>query len=480
MRDDELRQLLRDRNPWWRLAALGRNPTEWTESDPTLVGAAAVGIDYNPAILADVAPPGLWVLRGPRRVGKSVAAKRLLARLCGEAEIEPMQVIYFSADGFRSQDLRRAFVLGRELTASCEKPTRIWVIDEITAVTGWVPIVKELRDNTQLAGDAAVLTGSSAADLDEARRSLGAGRTGVATPFRLLLPMTFRDFLATTGVEVPLPTAVGPDQLQSRQAQQAIAQMTPFVDDYDLSWQRFLECGGFPRAVGEYHRRGEVSTEFTFDLSSWLASDVDPDGPADSVPILLDALNHRTSSPLDLKNTAAAVATTRDRLRVRLNRLVSTFAGFWCAQADEHGRPIEGAQSKLYLLDPVIAQLPALRDSTYPRPAMTNLTESHLALELARAVNQMHSGRFVEQRAVMYARSGSGNEVDFAPLPVHRDGTESRTVPLEAKWVTRNWRSEALVMRGRYGAGVLGTKNIVDIEGDIWAIPAPMVALLLQ
>jgi acyl CoA:acetate/3-ketoacid CoA transferase beta subunit len=128
----------------------------------------------------------------------------------------------------------------------------------------------------------------------------------------------------------------------------------------------------------------------------------------------------------------------------------------------------------------VIAQLPALRDPTYSRPGMTNLTESHLALELARAINELHPDRFVEQRAVMYARSGSGNEVDFALLPVHRGGTETRTAPLEAKWVTHNWRSEALVMRGRYGVGVLGAKNIVDLDGDIWVIPAPMVALLLQ
>ncbi len=480
MRDDELRQLLRDRNPWWRLAALGRDPAGWTTTDPTLAGAAAVGIDYNPDVLADVAPPGLWVLRGPRRVGKSVAAKRLLARLCQQPGLSPMQVIYFSADGFRSQDLRRAFVLGRELTASCAEPTRIWVIDEITAVAGWVPVVKELRDNTQLAGDAAVLTGSSAADLDEARRSLGAGRTGIATPFRLLLPMTFRDYLATTAVDVPLPDPVGPDQLQSQQARQAVAQMAPFVDEFDLAWQRFLECGGFPRAVGEYQRAGEISAEFSFDLASWLTSDVDPDGPADSVPRLLDELNRRTSSPLDLRNTATALGTTRDRLRVRLARLTSTFGAFWCAQADEHGRPTEGSQSKLYLLDPVIAQLPALRDATYKRPEMTSLTESHLALELARAINNIHPDRFVEQRAVMYTRSGSGNEIDLAPLPVHRGSTETRTVPLEAKWVTRNWRSEALVMRGRYGAGVLGTKNIVDLDGDVWAVPAPVVALLLQ
>jgi hypothetical protein len=41
--------------------------------------------------------------------------------------------------------------------------------------------------------------------------------------------------------------------------------MAPFVDDFDLAWQRFLESGGFPRAVGEYHRTGEISPEFTFD-----------------------------------------------------------------------------------------------------------------------------------------------------------------------------------------------------------------------
>jgi predicted AAA+ superfamily ATPase len=480
VRDDELRQLLRDRNPWWRAAALHEDPTSWAASDPTLKGAAAVDIDYNPDILADVAPPGLWVLRGPRRVGKSVAAKRLLERLCRQSAVDPGQIIYFSADGFRSQDLRRAITLGRDLTRSAGSLARVWVIDEITAVPDWVPVIKELRDNSPLAGDAVVLTGSSAADLDEARRALGAGRTAVANPFRLLLPMTFRAFLTTTKVAVPLPGAVGADELQSAAARRAVQEMEPFVDDFDLAWQRFLECGGFPRAVGEYSRDGEISPEFGFDLRSWLTGDVDAEGPADSVPRLIEELNRRSSSPLDVRNTANALGTTRERLRGRLARLTSTFGAFWCAQADDHGRPLEGAQPKLYLLDPVIARLPSLRDQAYEAPSMTNLTESQLALEMARSIDRIQPDRFVEQRAVMYARTGSGNEVDLAPVPLHRRGQETRTVPVEAKWVTHNWRREALVMRGRYAAGVLATKNIVDLEDDVWAIPAPMVAVLLQ
>jgi predicted AAA+ superfamily ATPase len=480
VRDDELRQLLRDRNPWWRLAAVGRDPAAWAATDPTLAGAAAVGIDYDPDVLADVALPGLWVLRGPRRVGKSVTAKRLVARLCGDRELVPSQVIYCSADGFRAQDLRRAFVLGRDLTASVGLRARVWVVDEVTAVPGWVPVVKELRDNTPLAGDAVVLTGSSAVDLDEARRALGAGRTGVATPFRLLLPMTFRSFLTTTDVEVPRPHPVGPDALQTPEAGRAVRELEPFCDVLDLAWQRFLDCGGFPRAVGEHHHRGAVSPEFVFDLLSWLTADVEPDGAAESVPRLLAELHQRTGAPVDLRNTAAALGMSRDRLRVRLTRLVSTFAALWCAQADDSGRPVEGSQSKLYLFDPLLAHLPALRDAAFGTADMTKLTEAQLAVELARAVDRLHPDRLIEQRAVMYARTGSGNEVDFAPLPVHVSGNRARTIPVEGKWVTRNWRSEALVMRGRYGAGVLATKNVLDLDGEVWAVPAPILAMLLN
>jgi hypothetical protein len=121
-----------------------------------------------------------------------------------------------------------------------------------------------------------------------------------------------------------------------------------------------------------------------------------------------------------------------------------------------------------------------LRDPAFGAPDMTKLTECQLAGELARAVDRLHPDRLIEQRAVMYARTGSGNEVDFAPLPVHVSGNRARTTPVEGKWVTRNWRSESLVLRGRYGAGVLATKNVLDLDGEVWAVPAPILATLLN
>ncbi len=356
----------------------------------------------------------------------------------------------------------------------------VWVIDEVTTVDGWVPLIKELRDNTELAYDTVVLTGSSAKDLAEARRSLGAGRTRVADPFRVVLPMTFREFLAITSTAIPSPERVPPDALMSDRARGAILSLEPFVDDLDLSWQRFLECGGFPRAVGEMMHRGAVSAEFVFDLRAWLTADVDPDAPPDSVTRLLRELLSRSGSPLNVRDTAASLSTTRGRLEVRLNRLVETFGAFWCRQLGRDGVAAPNSQSKLYLIDPLVSRLPEHRDASFGDADTTLLTESQLALEYARAVDRLIPDRFVEQRAVHYARTAKGNEVDFAPIPITGGPKACATVPLESKWVSRAWRREALVMRGKYGRGILATKEIVDLAGDVWAVPAPVVALLLN
>jgi uncharacterized protein len=77
-------------------------------------------------------------------------------------------------------------------------------------------------------------------------------------------------------------------------------------------------------------------------------------------------------------------------------------------------------------------------------------------------------------------RTGAGNEVDLGPVPVPAGGLAERTTPLDAKWASTGRRSEARVIEGKYGRGVLATKNITDTEPAAWAIPAPTVALTLN
>lgn len=64
-------------------------------------------------------------------------------------------------------------------------------------------------------------------------------------------------------------------------------------------------------------------------------------------------------------------------------------------------------------------------------------------------------------------------------MPVPGDAGTETTAPVESKWVDTGWRSEARVIEGKYNAGVLATKSVLDLDHPTWAVPAPLVALLL-
>lgn len=477
MRDDEVRRTLREMNPWWGTDHGDR--LAWAQHDRTLQRADSLGLDYRPPILTNVVDGGLYVVRGPRRVGKSVALKRFATEVLARPGTSAWQLIYLAADGFDARALRRALRLGRDLTNSVGDAQRVWLIDEVTSVPGWPTVLKADRDNTPFGGDTVVVTGSSAHDLTEARRALGAGRVGDATdPFRLLLPMTFREFATATRRRIPDIAVLSPADLQSSQAADTLSSLQAFVDNLDLAWQAYCEVGGYPRAVAEFARDGQVSTAFATDLIDWLAPDVTPDDPPESVVRLLKALAERSGTPLNQANAAEAAGMTRTRLATRVNRLVATLAAFWCPQVDDDGEAMSRSQSKLYVIDPLLARLPSLVDGA-PPPDMSLVSETALALAMARAIEKLHPGRLLEGRSVGYARTGGGREVDFAPIPVRNAGVKSMTLPVESKWVSKGWRREALTVENKYGRGVLATKDIVDLRHPSWALPAGAVALLL-
>lgn len=475
---------MRGTNPWWRAAAAGTDPVAWTAQDRTLRERASYDLGYRSRALDDIARQpltnGLYIFRGPRRVGKSVALKDLIATLCTRADLIPWQVIYLPVDTFTAQDLRRAIVLGTDMTRSAGDTRRVWVIDEITAVDGWTAEIKSLRDNSSFGDDTVLLTGSSASGAGQAVRDLGAGRTGAAQqPFRMVLPMNFREFLRVTAPDVPTPGPVPAWDLQTSDSREAAALLEPFVNELDLAWQRYLECGGFPRAAFEYERQGGVSSLFLRELEAWLTADVDPDGPQDSVALLMAELTARSASPLNVRGLAESLGVSRLFLRTRLNRVVSTFAALWCHQVDDRGRRIAGAQSKLYPVDPLIGWLGHHLRSGAAAPDYTRLTESTLGGTLARTIERHDPGRWLAGDTVGYARTAGGGEVDFAPVPVTTPTGPAHTAPVEVKWVPSGWRQAARGLEQRYGHGVMATKSALDREGAVWALPAPVLSLLL-
>ncbi|MEV0127339.1 hypothetical protein AB0H83_02570 [Dactylosporangium sp. NPDC050688] len=291
--------------------------------------------------------------------------------------------------------------------------------------------------------------------------------------------MSFRDYIAATRPQLHRLDPVDPSRLQDPSVAAALDRVASDVDAYDLAWQAYLSCGGFPGAVAGHSRTGDVSIGYIRDLAAWLRRDVDPGAAPESLPRLLDALSHRASSPLNIASTAEDLGHSgRDVFDLRLRRLIASHAALICARRDSD-KLVPGSQSKLYLTDPLLAWLPSRLRAGLATPDMTRLTESTLGVSLARTIDQLDEGRWVSGDTIGYVRTASGNEIDLAPVSIPSAAGPVTTVPLESKWVDHGWRGEARSIDGKYGQGILATKTILDTRSQVWAVPAPLLSLLI-
>jgi predicted AAA+ superfamily ATPase len=158
----------------------------------------------------------------------------------------------------------RAFVLGRDLTSSVDRPRprrRVWLLDEVSAIPSWTATLKRLRDQTPVGDDTVVATGSRWVGIDDVTAGLLAGRAGAGSHRRIrhVWPMSFRDFVVASGRGLPAPGPAPVWNLQSGEVRDLLEPLAFVVDDFDLAWQAYLRSGGFPRAVYEAVTTGAVS-----------------------------------------------------------------------------------------------------------------------------------------------------------------------------------------------------------------------------
>jgi predicted AAA+ superfamily ATPase len=461
--------LLAGQSPW------RTRPARWEDEDADMRAARLTPLDYQPAPLADVRPPGLYVLRGPRRVGKTLEIKRAVARLIA-AGTDPALIFYCSCDELSQQDLRRLIVSTHSMTRTLDGP-RYWLLDEITAVPGWERTIKSLRDQDATFREACVvLSGSSAYDLRAATKALADRRGGVNDSDRLLLPMSFRAFCRALGGSDDIPaTAVLPRDFLRPQTADAIYDLEPWMAWLDDAWQLFLEVGGFPRAVASFIHDGAVEPGFVAGIWDVLKGDAlrSTSMSEAGVAVLLDRLVQNLGSPINARAVATDVGLRDgDRVNDRIAALTSSFFAWRCYRLRGE-LPNTAAQRKLYFVDPLFAQLAHRHNPHFTEPDVTQLSEQQLGLTLVRAATRSDPAAFLDSDRVMYERAKSGAEIDFVGPDLG--------VPFESKYTNASWRREARTIRARYGSGVIATRTPFAVGGDeeVWAVPVGIVAWLL-
>lgn len=472
MNDAELQRQLTSNCSWWR------RPSGWELDDPDLRGIGGSRLSYRPTPLENIAPNGLYVLRGPRRVGKSVAVKRAIGRLI-ESGVQPRRIIHFACDGLLARELRQLERVGRDQATAGVDESRYWFLDEITSVAGWPGEVKWLRDNTAMGEDCVVLTGSSAIDLDDARNEL-AGRRGRADRSdRMLLPMSFRSFCGQLhpGSLPALPMIRARDFL-GPECQEAVFELRPWLDQLASAWEVYCLCGGLPPAVDAQITRGEVDAGFVNDVWDVVVGDALRRGSLNATQslALMLGLGRSLASFVNVSSLAREVG-LQDRKTAarRVRDLVDNYLAWPCHQRGPHGAPNLGAQSKYYFTDPLLARLAHLRAEHHPEPSTAAVSEQQIGLHLLRQAAAGDPGTYAEFASVMCARNAARKEVDFVGRALGGLGFESKYSDTGLE------RDSATVRSICDGKGVMASRALIGQAkaGEVLFLPAAFVAFLL-
>lgn len=453
-------------NPWWIR-------TTWMDSDPQIVAASRAPYVWQPNVLNDITPPNLYTLRGPRRVGKSTTLKQTIGRLLSSG-IDPRRICYFAADALSSfNDLINLFQAARLLFVDLGDTPRYFFIDEVTSIPNWQQGVKWLRDNTAAASDCIVATGSSARDIGTGSRYL-AGRRGPAHNLdRILLPLSFPEFVRCTGHTLPPPTPLALAAFYTEDGRTACQDALVHIGVLVDAFETYLLVGGFPQAVADFRRIGQVSDGFVRDLWDVIQADLARAGASrpEQCLRLLERISASLASPVVLRALAAELDVTHPTIGAWLAALTDAYLAFLLFKESSGVADLRG-QRKVYPIDPFLARLPAHRSPGIAEPDSSRLAENALAIALFRSVQEDATGAFGLPTHLFFYRSRDGVEVDFVSLP--------GPLAAESKYVDDVPLRETRTMSAHFSGGLLLTRSGIDVGSGVTAIPAALFAWLLD
>jgi len=458
-------------NPWWR-------DPGWAATDADLVDARNSGLAYRSGVLGGLEPGGLYLLRGPRRVGKTVAVKQKIEDLLA-AGTPTHAVVRTAVDGWAAKELR-TLAQNTSLPPIPPGTVRYWFLDEVTAVTGnWAEQIKWLRDNDPgFRAATVVLTGSNAAALTDAAGVL-AGRRGKLTNLdRTLLPMGFRTFVAhmPTG-SMPASPQLPLHALRSRQAATVYESLLPWLDELVRLWELYLAYGGFPVPVAAARAGQPIPDYFVDDMFDVISNDTFAGSRLGALTemALLERLWKSMASPANLSSIAADVDISADVVTRHVGYLRDAFLLWACPRrADDAWLPRERAQDKLYAIDPVVARLAHLRNPARSDIDPTVLTEMQIGMAVRRRI-LAERPRSSADESLFYVRTPTRKEIDFV-------AADLAGVALEGKYTEDGrWVRESATVNASEWDGILATRNVLDTQGpNAWAVPAAFLAFCID
>src|SRR3990172_6636765 len=263
---------LTEHNPWWL-------DTAAIAQDRMISDYNASSFKWDPRLKktfqwdADV----IYVLRGPRQVGKSTLLK-LQIRDFIRSGTQPRRVFYWPCDLVGGPENLVAIVSAYlDLTRRDQTGRSYIFLDEISSVRDWQKGIKSLYDSGRLRNCTVVLTGSHSIDLRKASETLARRRGDVhrlkdQLPDKILLPMKFSEYVDERSeiigkfvLDLDLLKRERRHTIWSQICQGSLPKEIKELEIVGKGVQQlfdgFLITGGIPKIIDTYLTTGSISRD---------------------------------------------------------------------------------------------------------------------------------------------------------------------------------------------------------------------------
>jgi predicted AAA+ superfamily ATPase len=253
----------------------------------------------------------------------------------------------------------------------------------------------------------------------------------------------------------------------------AAGTLAPWLHDLLGLWETFLQVGGFPRSVASYLTVRQEDATLLRSLLDVIHGDAfrASEWSRTQTTAFLRRLTKGLGSPANHTAIAEELGTSASTVSRRIANLQEAFV-VWPAHQEHRLRPNLKAQAKLYFTDPIYTRLTAGIVSE-PHLDLTALSEQQLGMALVRNLERQQPGSYMEFDSVLYHRTATRKEIDFV-------GPDFGGMAIESKYIDGRWRGVAQTLAASRWRGVIATRTQIEIEDDLAAVPAPLLAYLID
>ena len=275
----------------------------------------------------------IYVVRGPRRAGKSVYIKLSIGGLLEEG-VEPRCILYLPCDRLSSR--RELSQILRDFIRFNEGSERIYIfLDEVTYLPGWFLVLKDLAETDISNNICVVATGSSPINLKEASERLPGRRTEGNELW--LMPLSFREFILNVPDKIlPIPREkirelrkklAGMEFSFENPNLMQFSELYAWHEELEKLFEIYLRTGGTPELITEYLENKKVSEKNLEMLIRFVLGEISRAKKSEIVALgilryLIDNLMQRVDYKRIANSIDAHHATVRDIIETLQKALI--------------------------------------------------------------------------------------------------------------------------------------------------------------